>query len=170
MEEAVELPGVDEFDDDNDGIHEQDVQIDAQHEPGNGKEEDDEDAYNHPDAHVLQAPAIPDDDERTQRQIGQRQRTSSDETDLGQSRLREDGEKTDDVEHQDNNPPCREGVIQALHAAHRGIIHRHHAHRVDERDEYRNMLFQPSIYLGDRAYRCHHHDDEGCYNDPLGQP
>ena len=61
-------------------------------------------------------------------------------------------------------------MIQALHAAHRGIIHRHHAHRVDERDEYRNMLFQPSIYLGDRAYRCHHHDDEGCNNDPLGQP
>ncbi len=60
-------------------------------------------------------------------------------------------------------------MIQALHAAHRGIIHRDHTHRVDERDGHRSVFFQPVVNRGDRAYRCHHHDDEACRDDPSGQ-
>ena len=47
------MPCVDEFCDDNDGIQENVVQADAQHIPCNGEEKVNEDAYNHPDAHLL---------------------------------------------------------------------------------------------------------------------
>ena len=133
-EETVELPCVDEFDDDNDSIHEQVVQADSQQIPCNREEKDNEDAYYHPDANLLQTPAVPDNNQCSQRQVGQRQGTGDDKTDLGQGRLKEDGDKTDDVEHQDNDPQCRERVIQAFHATHRGVIHGHHTHRVDERN------------------------------------